>query len=102
MHDPCKAVKTTAEDLEAYELLARRKRPGVSFSQVIKLHRAPRRTVRDLIAPAKAASLGPKALDAVEELIRGRKASPARANGSRGTRNRRDFERIPGLDVLTY
>jgi len=48
------------------------------------------------------ASLGPKAPDAIEELIRGRKASPARANGSRVTRNRRDFERIPGLDVLTY
>jgi hypothetical protein len=51
----------------------------MSFSQVIKLHLAPRRTARDLLATAKAAPLGPKALDAVEELIRGRKASPARA-----------------------
>jgi len=96
------AVETITEDLEACELLVRRKRPGMSFSRDIKLHRAPRRTARDLLATAKAASLGPKAPDAVEELIRGRKASPARANGSRGTRNRRDSERIPGLDVLTY
>lgn len=79
VHDPCVAVKTITVDLEAYDLLACRKRPGMSFSQVIKLHLAPRRTARDLLATAKAAPLGPKALDAAEELIRGRKASPARA-----------------------
>jgi predicted CopG family antitoxin len=79
VHDPCMAVRTITVDLEAYELLARRKRPGMSFSQVIKLHLAPRRTARDLLATAKAAPLGPKALEAVEQLIRGRKASPARA-----------------------
>lgn len=71
--------QTITVDLEAYELLARRKRPGMSFSQVMKLHLAPRRTAHDLLATAKAAPLGPKALDAVDELIRGRKASLARA-----------------------
>ena len=79
VHDPCMAVKTITVDLEAYELLSRRKRPGMSFSQVIKLHLGPRRTARDLLATAREAPLAPKTLDAVEELIRGRKGSPARA-----------------------
>ncbi|HRY45372.1 MAG TPA: antitoxin VapB family protein [Thermoanaerobaculia bacterium] len=73
------AVKTITVDLEAYELLARRKRPGMSFSQVIKLHLGPRGTARDLLAMTKAAPLAPKTLDAVDGLIRGRRASPARA-----------------------
>jgi predicted CopG family antitoxin len=73
------ASKTITVDLEAYELLARRKRPGMSFSQVIKLHLGPRRTARDLLACAKEAPLSPETLDAVEELVRGRRNSPARA-----------------------
>ncbi len=73
------AVKTITVDLEAYELLARRKRPGMSFSQVIKLHLGPHRTARDLLATTKAAPLAPKTLDAVDEMIRDRKASPAQA-----------------------
>jgi len=78
-HDPRMVVRTITVDLEAYDLLARRKRPGMSFSQVIKLHFAPRRTARDFLATAKAGPLGPKTLDAVEELIRGRSAPFARA-----------------------
>lgn len=73
------AVKTITVDLEAYELLARRKRPGMSFSQVIKLHLGPHRTARDLLATTKAAPLAPKTLDAVDDLVRARKTSPARA-----------------------
>ena len=79
MHDQCMAVKTITVDLEAYELLARRKRPGMSFSQVIKVHLGRGRTARDLLATARSSPLGPKTLDAVEELIRFRKVSPARA-----------------------
>jgi len=79
VHDKCMAVKTITVDLEAYELLFRRKRPGMSFSQVIKLHLGPRKTARDLLVTARAGPLSPKALDAVEDLIRARKSSPARA-----------------------
>ena len=73
------AVKTITIDLEAYELLSRRKTPGLSFSQVIKLHFAPGRTAKDLLAAGRANPLRPETLAAVESVVRGRKASPARA-----------------------
>ena len=73
------AVKTITIDLEAYELLARRKAPGLSFSKVIKLYLGPRKTARDLLAAARANPVRPETLDAVEEVVRSRRKSPARA-----------------------
>lgn len=51
----------------------------MSFSQVVKLHLGPRKTARDLLATVQATPLGPKTIDALEEIIRKRKTSPARA-----------------------
>jgi predicted CopG family antitoxin len=66
------AVKTITIDMEAYETLARQKRPGQSFSQVIKERLGSRRTGRDLAAALKAVRLGGKTLDAVDAVVRRR------------------------------
>lgn len=73
------AVKTITIDLEAYELLARRKAPGLSFSKVIKLYFGPRKTARDVLAAARENPVRSKTLDAVDAIVRDRKRSPARA-----------------------
>lgn len=73
------AVKTITIDTEAYEALARRKRPGQSFSQVIKEHFGRLRTGRDLRSAIGRAELSGETLDALDRLIEGRKESPAEA-----------------------
>ena len=78
MHDPCMAVKTITIDLEAYDALARRKRPGRSFSQVIKEHFGARKTGRDLRAVLEGLRLSEETLLAVEKLARQRGRHPAR------------------------
>ena len=73
------AVKTITIDMEAYQILARRKRDGQSFSQVIKAHFGPQPTVgrfRDLV---KTVRLSEDTLDAIERQIRDRRKHPARA-----------------------
>lgn len=73
------AVKTVTIDLEAYEILTRRKRPGQSFSQVIKEHFGKKKTGGDLLAALGRLSLSEETLDAVERQIEQRRESPARA-----------------------
>jgi predicted CopG family antitoxin len=72
------AVKTITIDIEAYDTLARQKRPGQSFSQVIKEHFGRPRTARDLLAAARANRVGEETLDAMEGEVRRRVEQPAR------------------------
>jgi predicted CopG family antitoxin len=71
------AVKTITIDLEAYEALARRKRPGQSFSDVIKGHFASASTGRDLLEAVKRFTLSEDTLSGIEGQIRARRRSRA-------------------------
>jgi predicted CopG family antitoxin len=72
------AVKTITIDVEAYEVLAREKKKGQSFSQVFKEHFRRPRTARDLLAAARATRIADETLDAIEDEIRRRAEDPAR------------------------
>ena len=72
------AVKTITIDLEAYEALARRKRPGQSFSDVIKREFAGGSTGRDLLEAAGRVRVSEDMLRDIESQIRARRRSPAR------------------------
>lgn len=63
------AVKTITIDMEAYETLARRKRPGQSFSQVIKEHFGRPTTALDLAAALERVQLDATTLDAIDEQV---------------------------------
>ena len=73
------AVKTITIDMEAYGILARRKREGQSFSQVIKAHFGPQPTVGRFRELVKTVRLSGDTLDAIEQQIRDRRKHPARA-----------------------
>lgn len=73
------AVKTITIDLDAYEALARRKRQGQSFSDVIKEHFATGGTGRDLLEATHRFALGDDALDAAEARVVERQRDRARA-----------------------
>ena len=73
------AVKTITIDVEAYALLARHKRDGQSFSQVIKAHFGPQPTAGRFLERVRSIRVGPAALDAMERQVRSRKLEPARA-----------------------
>ena len=70
------AVKTITIDMEAYETLSRHKRPGQSFSQVIKEKLGPLKTAANLLRAAKQIRVSEDALDAMEKVVRDRKKSP--------------------------
>jgi predicted CopG family antitoxin len=72
------AVKTITIDLEAYDTLARHKKPGQSFSQVIKMHFGPRKTVRAFRQALRGAAVSVETLDAVDQVVKSRKTSAAR------------------------
>ncbi|HVZ20636.1 MAG TPA: antitoxin VapB family protein [Vicinamibacterales bacterium] len=73
------SVKTITIDLDAYGLLAGHKRPGQSFSQVIKAHFGPRPTAARFRELARTLHAGGDALDAMDRQVRTRRRSPARA-----------------------
>ena len=75
------AVKTITIDVEAYALLARHKREGQSFSQVIKERFGPQPTAARFLAHLRNARVraGAEALDAMERQVRARPLHPARA-----------------------
>jgi predicted CopG family antitoxin len=72
------AVKTITIDLEAYDALARHKRPGQSFSQVIKAHFGPRKTVEAFRHALRDPLPSPATIDAIETVVKGRRSSRAR------------------------
>lgn len=73
------ALKTISLDAEAYAALAREKRQDQTFSEVIKAHFGRRTTGADLEKALADLSVSEDTLDAIEEQIRARSKSPARA-----------------------
>ncbi len=76
------AVKTITIDLEAYDALARRKRPGQSFSDVIKAQFRGSGRGQDLLTAARAVRVDARTVDAIEARVASR---------------RRDRPRVPSL-----
>lgn len=72
-------TKVIELDAEAYETLARQKKPGQTFSELIKLHFGHRTTAADLRRLALELRVSEDALDAIEDQIRARNQSPATA-----------------------
>ena len=72
------AVKTITIDLEAYDTLARLKKPGQSFSQVIKTHFGSRKTVGAFRDALRATPVSEQTLRAIEGAVKSRAASRAR------------------------
>lgn len=69
------AVKTITIDMEAYRLLEKDKREGESFSKVIKRRMAADKTAANLLRHLDDIDFSEDAIDAMEEVVRSRKAS---------------------------
>ncbi len=78
MYFKCMAVKTISIDMEAYDLLARHKRVGTSFSDVIKKQFGPKKTASSLLEALSSMELEDSTLDQFEKEIKARKRHPAR------------------------
>jgi predicted CopG family antitoxin len=72
-------AKTVSLDAEAYEALARLKRQDQTFSEVIKARFGRRTTGADLERVLADFKVSEDTLDAIDEQIRARSKSPARA-----------------------
>jgi predicted CopG family antitoxin len=75
------AVKTITIDIEAYELLARHKAEGQSFSQVIKAHFGEQPTAGRLLARLRGMhgmKIDPDFFKHTRRLIRDRQLDPVR------------------------
>jgi predicted CopG family antitoxin len=72
-------LKTISIDADAYEALARAKRQDQTFSEVIKAHFGRRTTGGDFERALADFKVSEETLDAIEEQIRARSKSPARA-----------------------
>jgi len=72
------AVKTITIDMEAYGLLARHKREGQSFSQVIKAHFGPQPTAGRLLERMRTIRVSDDALESMARQVRSRQRHPAR------------------------
>jgi predicted CopG family antitoxin len=72
-------VKTITIDMDAYEILVQHKRPGQSFSMVIKQHFEPRKTTATLLRAMPELVLQEKTLSEIENQVKERRRHPARA-----------------------
>ncbi len=72
------AVKTITIDLEAYSLLASRKREGQSFSAVIKENLKGKATANDLLQVLSSLKLQDETLNRLDEQVARRRKDPAK------------------------
>ncbi len=72
------AVKTITIDMDAYEILSRQKRPGQSFSTVIKKHFGKHKTAAALLRALPSLTLTEESLDEIEMQVKERRRHSAR------------------------